>query len=380
MSRAPKAAPPEDLPEPDRVTGAPHPRETLRLYGQEAAEAGFLSSFNSGRLHHGWLITGPRGFGKATLAWRIARFLLATPDDDGGMFAPPPPDRLDIPPDHPVMRRSMAGAEPRLFHLRRAWDDEKKKLKTVITVDEVRKMKGFFTLSASDGGRRAAIIDSVDEMNPQAANALLKLLEEPPEGATLLLVCHQPARILPTIRSRCRELRLAPLSPGAMADALADAGTPPEDPAALAQLSGGSVGEAIRILNLDGLNLYRGLVQLFATLPRLDRMRAAALADLGAGRGAEESFDLILTLIDLFLARLARAGTLGQTAPEAAPGEAALLARLAPDPRAARGWADLAQGLAARARRGRAVNLDPAALLMDMVLSIDETAGQLARG
>lgn len=381
MSRAPKAAPaPEDLPEPDRVTGAPHPRETEHLLGQEAAEAAFLTAFNSGRLHHGWLITGPRGSGKATLAWKLARFLLATPENDGGMFAPPPPDRLDIPADHPVMRRSMAGAEPRLFHLRRAWDDEKKKLKTVITVDEVRKMKSFFTLSAADGGRRAAIIDSADEMNPQAANALLKLLEEPPEAATLLLVCHQPARLLPTIRSRCRELRLSALTPDAMAEALAAAGTPPDDPAALAELSGGSVGEAIRILNLDGLNLYRGIVQLFATLPRLDRMRAAALAELGAGRNAEESFDLILTLIDLFLARLARAGTLGQTPPEAAPGEAALLARLAPSPQAARAWADLAQGLAARARRGRAVNLDPAALLMDMVLSIDETAGQLASG
>ena len=381
MSRAPKAAPPaEDLPEPDRVTGAPHPRETLRLLGQGAAEAAFLTAFNSGRLHHGWLITGPRGSGKATLAWKLARFLLATPEDDGGMFSPPPPDRLEIPADHPVMRRSMAGAEPRLFHLRRAWDDEKKKLKTVITVDEVRKMKSFFTLSAADGGRRAAIIDSADEMNPQAANALLKLLEEPPEGATLLLVCHQPARLLPTIRSRCRELRLVALAPEAMAEALEAAGSPPDDPAALAELSGGSVGEAIRILNLDGLNLYRGIVQLFATLPRLDRMRAAALADLGAGRNAEESFDLILTLIDLFLARLARAGTLGQSPPEAAPGEAALMERLAPNPRAARAWANLAQGLAARARRGRAVNLDPAALLMDMVLSIDETAGQLASG
>ena len=106
MSRAPKAAPaPEDLPEPDRVTGAPHPRETLRLLGQEAAEAAFLAAFNSGRLHHGWLITGPRGSGKATLAWKLARFLLATPEDDGGMFAAPPPDRLDIPADHPVTRQ-----------------------------------------------------------------------------------------------------------------------------------------------------------------------------------------------------------------------------------------------------------------------------------
>ena len=132
-------------------------------------------------------------------------------------------------------------------------------------------------------------------------------------------------------------------------------------------------------MNLDGMKLYAGLISLFATLPRLDRSRALALAELGAGRGNEEKFDLILALIDLFLARLARAGTLGHCPPEAAKGEAELIARLSPHPIAARHWADLAQGLAARARRGRAVNLDPAALLMDMVLKIDETAGMLAQ-
>jgi DNA polymerase-3 subunit delta' len=164
-----------------------------------------------------------------------------------------------------------------------------------------------------------------------------------------------------------------------MATALAVTGDAPENPVPLAELSGGSVGEAIRIMNLDGMKLYAGLVSLFATMPRLDRGRAQALAEIGAGRGNEEKFDLLLMLIDLFLARLARAGTLGYCPPEAAPGEAELIARLSPTPDAARRWADLAQGLANRARRGRAVNLDPAALLMDMVLQIDQTAGMLAQ-
>lgn len=377
MSRAPI---PEDRPEPDRVPGAAHPRHAPALVGHEAAQADFLTAFTAGRLHHGWLITGPRGLGKATLAWRLARFLLATPEDDGGMFAAPVPENLDIPDDHPVAHRIAALSEPRLFALRRAWDDDRKRLKSVITVDEVRRLKGFFTLSAADGGRRVAIIDSADEMNPAAANALLKLLEEPPEGAVLLLISHQPARLLPTIRSRCRELRLGPLSPEQMERALAAVGSAPENALALAELSGGSVGEAIRILNLDGQNLYRGIVRLMSSLPRLDRTRAGGLAELGGARGAEEKFDLILTLIDLFLARLARAGVLGQTPPEAATGEAEIIARLSPHPQAARAWADLAQGLSARARRGKAVNLDPAALLMDMLLSIDDTAGQLALG
>ncbi|KAB2878241.1 MAG: DNA polymerase III subunit delta', partial [Albidovulum sp.] len=236
------------IPEPDRVEGARHPRDTVRLIGQEAAETAFLDAYAAGRLHHAWLLTGPLGVGKATLAWRIARFLLATPEDaGGGLFgdAPTAPESLDVDPAHPVARRLHAGSEGRLFVLRRAWDEERKRLKTVITVDEVRRLAGFLHLSAPDGGRRAVIVDPADEMNAAAANALLKMLEEPPPGVTFLLVSHQPSRLLPTIRSRCRELRLSALSPADLAAAIAAAGATADDGAGLAVLAGGSVGEAI---------------------------------------------------------------------------------------------------------------------------------------
>lgn len=367
-----------DFPEPDRIEGAPHPRETPHLIGHEAAQAEFLSAFTAGRLHHGWLITGPRGLGKATLAWKLARFLLATPDDDGGMFAPPPPTTLDIPDSHPVARRLAALSEPRCYLLRRGLNETEKNVAQEILVKEVRKLKDFFALSAADGGRRVAIVDAADEMNTAAANALLKLLEEPPAGVTFFLISHQPFRLLPTIRSRCRELRLHPLPAPQMAAALAQAGAAIDAPDAMAQLAGGSVGEAMRIANLDGMALYRNLISLLSGLPRMDRPKALALADTGTGKGNEPRFDLAVTLIDLALARLARTGTLGAPPPEATPGEAQLLARLAPDAWAGRAWADLAEHLSARARRGKAVNLDPAALLMDMFLRIEETAGQLA--
>ncbi len=368
-----------DFPEPDRIEGAPHPRETGHLFGHQAAQAEFLASHLSGRAHHAWLITGPQGIGKATFAWKIARFLLATPPDDGGMFAPPPPQTLDIPHDHPVARRLRALSEPGVFLLRRGLNDENKVPVQTILVKEVREMTKYFHLSLGDGGRRVCIIDSADDLNPNAANALLKLLEEPPARVTFLLLSHAPFRLLPTIRSRCRELRLTSLTPQDLSDALTAAGgtLDPADRIPLAELAGGSVGEAFRLTNTDGLDLYAKLVTTFATLPRLDRPRALALTDIGAGRANAARFDLILTLLDLFLVRLARAGTTAQTPPEAAPGESALIARLSPTPEAARHWADLAQTLGNRARRGKAVNLDPASLLMDMVLKIDDAAGTL---
>lgn len=370
----------EEAREPDRLEGAPHPRETLRLYGQEAAEAAFLSAYSSGRLPHAWLITGPRGIGKATFAWRAARFLVASPPDDGGgLFGTPPPTNLSVDPESSAARQVRALTHPGIYLLRRAWDDKRKDLKTQITIDEMRKMKGFFSLSSTDGGRRVVIIDDADEMNPNAANALLKVLEEPPPGAVIFLISHQPFRLLPTIRSRCRVLRLQTLQPVDLYKALTAAGGDgaASQAVALAELAGGSVGAAMQLTSHDGLALYAEIVSLMGTLPRMSRPRAIALCEAAAGRASELRFDLTVTLLDLFLARLARTGTTQTVPPEAAPGEAAILQRLAPTRDAARAWADCAQTLGNRARQGKAVNLDPAALLMDMVLKLDETAGKL---
>lgn len=369
------------LPEPDRLDGVPHPRETAGLFGHPEAEATFLSAFTSGRLPHGWLLTGPEGVGKATFAWRAARFLLATPPDTGDSLfgAPPAPETLDIDPDHPVAARLRALSEPGLCLIRRPWDDKAKKLKTQLTVDEVRRVKSFFHMSAGGTGRRVVIVDTADEMNASAANALLKELEEPPKDAVLFLISHRPSGLLPTIRSRCRTLRFGPLGADDLQAALVQAGVSvPDHAAGLAELAGGSVGDAVRLSAQDGLGLYRALIELLAGLPRLDRALALRLADATAGKGGEVAFDLTLSLLDRALARLARQGASGQPQPDIVPGEAATLARLAPDATAARAWADLQATLTARARRGRAVNLDPAALTFDMFLDLDRTAAQLS--
>jgi DNA polymerase III subunit delta' len=368
------------LPEPDRQDGAPHPRETLRLFGQDHAEAQFLAAFQTGRLPHGWLLTGPEGIGKASFAWRAARFLLATPlaQTDGLFGAPPPPDTLDIAQDHPVVPRLRALSEPGLCLIRRGPRPDGKALSDVIRIDEVRRLKGFFQMSAGGNGRRVVIVDCADEMNPSAANALLKELEEPPADAVLFLVAHRPSGLLPTIRSRCRVLRFQPLGPDDLRAALAQAGLPPPaEMQGLAELAGGSVGAAVRLLSQDGLTLYADLLRLLQSLPRLDRPLALQLAEATGGKQGDDRFAMTLNLLDTALARLARRGASGIALPEIMGGEDALLARLSPGPVAARGWADLAASLTQRARRGRAVNLDPAALTFDMFLELDKMASAL---
>lgn len=363
----------DDLPEADRAEGAPHPRHTPHVFGQDDAEAAFLGATTQGRSHHAWLLTGPRGVGKATFAWRMARYLRTARDDGPGLFGDTSsPDTLDVSPEHPVARQMAALADPGTLLIRRTWDHDRKRLKAQITVDEVRKLNSFFGLSAPDGGSRVVIVDSADEMNPSAANALLKVLEEPPAKAVLLLVSHQPARLLPTIRSRCRTLRFAPLSAEALAQALTQAEIDVPDATALTELAGGSAGDALRLITGDGMGLYGEITTLLAQAPQMDRQAARRFADAAAARGADARMELSLRLLDLALVRLARTAAGHPPATEAAPGEHAAWAKLATQP--ARRWADLQQTLSARLGHGMAVNVDPSSLITDALLQINEAA------
>ena len=364
----------EDIPESDRVKGAPHPRKTEMLFGQGEAVASFLEAYNQKRLHHSWLITGPKGIGKATLAWNIARFLLAS-DGSAGMIDGPVADNLHIPHDNPVFRRAASLAEPGIFLCRRPWDEKKKRLKTAITVEEVRKLKSFFTLSSADGGWRIAIVDAADEMNTSAENALLKVLEEPPAKTIILLISHHPAKLLPTIRSRCRELRCNTLTADDLGKAVEQAGFTDGDGGALNALSGGSAGESIDLIANDGLEIYQNIIALLATAPRINRPRIIALGEKCVGKGSEDRYDMTVRLLLLGLSRLALNGAKGN-ARHLIDGEAVLAARLSSNPYQAREWATLVQELASRITHARAVNLDPAQVILDTFLSIDATAGR----
>ncbi|MBW3098369.1 DNA polymerase III subunit delta' [Pseudohoeflea coraliihabitans] len=200
---------------PDLLEGAIAPESNTVLYGHSAAERFLADAYRMGRLHHALLLEGPEGIGKATLAFRLANHIISHPDP-----AQAPEDIGDPHPDSPVSHQLAAGASHNLMHLRRPQDEKTGKLKSVITVDEVRRLGRFFQQTAGSDNWRIAVIDTADDLNRNAANALLKMLEEPPRHALFLVLSHVPGRLLPTIRSRCMRLALQPLNRDDLASAM----------------------------------------------------------------------------------------------------------------------------------------------------------------
>jgi DNA polymerase-3 subunit delta' len=298
----------------------PHPRETLTLYGHAEAEATLLDAYRGGRMPHAWLIGGPRGIGKATLAYRLARFVFAHPhgsDPDVRRAA-----TLALPPDSPAVRRVAAQGHSDLLALERTEGDNGK-LRTVIQVDDVRRTVGFFGSTAGEGGWRVCIVDAADELNPAGANALLKILEEPPTRSLLLVVSHAPGRLLPTIRSRCRRLALRPLQADDVAQAVAgalqrEAGEADIKAAAIA--SDGSVARALDLLGGTALQVRERVNVMLGGLPAVDPRALHALGD-ALGRGDESAFTAFVDAVrDWLSARV--------TAARAEPGRLAQFAEV----------------------------------------------------
>jgi DNA polymerase III subunit delta' len=260
------------------------PRVTSALFGHAEAEQELLESYQSGRIPHAWLIGGPPGIGKATLAYRLARFVLAHPDPQSP--AVQNATSLAISPEHPVARRIAAQAQGDLLVLERTINEQTGKLYTVIRVDDVRRSVGFFGSTAGEGGWRIAIVDAVDDLQREGANALLKVLEEPPARTLLLLISNAPGRELPTIRSRCRRLLLRPLPAEDVAGAVATSASRDAGDAEVIQAAGaadGSVGRALRFLDGPALALRQRVLDLFAQLPNPDPRALHALGDALGG-------------------------------------------------------------------------------------------------
>ncbi len=378
MARAPRVIDTEieAPPEADRLGDWPHPRETHEFFGHEAGEAVLAGAMASGRLHHAWLLTGEEGIGKATLAYRAARFLLAQDEE-----LPPQAASLALPDDHKTARQVAHLSHPGLIVVRRAWDTAGKKFRQSIAIDDIRQLRHFLQRTAATPWR-AVVIDAADNLNANSANALLKSLEEPPLRTVFLVIANAPGRLLPTIRSRCRTLRLEPLSPGALKSAVAAAcrrsGRDMPDEAQLSKLLALAKGSPRRVLQLldgGGLALFELLLAILASLPRMDRAALHRLIALTSGHNSEAhgmAFDLLEETLSEAMHRCVTGQQPDSSFPQMARFASGMAAGSLAD------WAAVWETV--REMRGEAerLNLDKAALTLTVFEQIERTARQAA--
>ena len=293
---------------PGLLDGAIWPAENMKLFGHNDAEAFLAQSYRSGKGHHAILIEGPPGVGKATLAFRFANHVLTHPDPAGA------PDRLEDPdPASPVSRQIASGASHNLLHLARPVDEKTGKMKSAITVDEVRRAGRFFSQTSGTGNWRIVIIDPADDMNRNAANAILKILEEPPKRALFLLISHAPGKLLPTIRSRCLPLKLAPLDDNALGAALAHLCI--EANRDLLAAANGSVGEALKLVNYGGSDIIAAYNDVLGAQGASARRAMHRLADALSGKDSDTIFEFFTGHVGEDLMKKARAAAMaGQVA------------------------------------------------------------------
>lgn len=357
----PSAAASTDLP----------PRENPLLVGHERAEGIVLDSWNSGRMPHAWLIGGPPGIGKATFAYRVARFVLAQGPDAALL----PPADLAVPADSGTFARVASGGHSDMMVLERVLDPKKGTLSAGIPVDLVRKALRFARLTPAESAWRVIVVDTADDLAPAGANALLKVLEEPPANALFLLVSHAPGRLLPTIRSRCRRLELAAPDMGETTALLQcyRPGMEADAAAALARLAEGSVGQALRLADEGGFDLYREVVETIASLPDLDARALQKLSERLGGRSAasESAFRTFAALLEWWLQRFIAALARGAVPAGLIAAEEGLHARLAGEAGLEQ-WMqvwDKVTGLLARA--GAPANLDRKQVVLGAFLAME---------
>ncbi|MDX2224513.1 MAG: DNA polymerase III subunit delta' [Rhodospirillaceae bacterium] len=358
----------------DADSTAPAPRDNAYLLGHDAAGQAFLSAWQTGRMAHAWLLSGPRGIGKATLAYRIARFVLAQGAAAAGpdLFGATPAPSLQMAESHPVFAKVKSQGHPDFRSAEREKMKTSERLSAVVTIEQIRKIIEFMYLTPAESAWRVVLIDDADAMNAAAANAVLKVLEEPPRQSMLILVAHNADRLLPTIRSRCRRLELRPLV-DSQVQALIGRYRPdlvPRDVQALTGLADGSVGRALELAEEGGVDLFAALVDLFGDLPTLKAGKLHALADVTL-RG--DNYRTVTALLTWWLARVATLAAQGRLtdAQELLPGERAAAAKLAAAPaRLAEIW----QGVSHLAERTLALNIDKKRSFIAAALQVAKAA------
>ena len=300
------------------------PKDNSYLIGHEKAEKLFLDCVKRNTLHHAFLIDGMKGIGKATFAYKIARFLLATNESDYLKCV-----SLNILETNPVFSQISGGSHPNFKLIERGYTetDKKKVIKAirdgepmdeddlqslkrsaVIKVDEIREINQFLSKKSFGGSWRVVLIDSVDDLNTASANAILKILEEPPEKSVLLLISHNPSKLLPTIRSRCSRLHLDVLSTEMVATLLRRylPELSEKKVVDLAKISQGSIGRALDYAHYDALNIYEIIKSVFCSAERFDLSQGLELANLAASD--ENIWEIVINLMLQFISEMVKSG------------------------------------------------------------------------
>ena len=278
--------------------GLPVSRENPRVSGHESVEKTLLDILNSGSVPHAMIFAGPEGVGKAAMAYRLARHVLKNGIGDDGqdsLFggAPALVTSLDVDAEDPTFRRIASGGHPDMLVIERPMDERKGEQKSAVDVDSARKVAPFLRMKASgDNGWRVVIVDDADTMNRNAQNALLKILEEPPPRALLILIVHRAGAMIPTIRSRCRVINFAPLPEATLLELMMrhDPRLKTDEAAAIAALAEGRIGPAVRLMDDGGLEAVQAVLNLLTAWPNWDWVRIHQTADTLGRMGQEAAY------------------------------------------------------------------------------------------
>ena len=362
----------------DKIAGAPHPMLANEIIGHSSQKLSFLSSFASNRLPQCWLLAGDMGIGKASFAWLIAKFLLTTKYQPADL-------KIDLnetninsilePQSGSTLNRIISGSEQRVYIVRRGYNEKRKAFFKNISIEDVRKLQSYCSLSIADGGKRIIIIDTADDLNKSSSNALLKLLEEPPKNTIFLLISHQPNHLLPTIKSRCQKLSFSNLDQTDLGAVLTAIGCKiePSDEVSLSVLSKGSAGAACRLINSNCINLYRDILNIASSLPNLNTNKILQLSQNYFAKAKPSEFEIFIEMMQHFFSRLCKTGVMQKPVlPSVTDNEAKIMKSLCPNLKSARLWSDVANISLAKLNKGYLLNIDIESLILDAFIYLEE--------
>ena len=362
----------------DKIAGAPHPMLANEIIGHSSQKLSFLRSFASNRLPQCWLLAGDMGIGKASFAWLIAKFLLTTKYQPADL-------KIDLnetninsilePQSGSTLNRIISGSEQRVYIVRRGYNEKRKAFFKNISIEDVRKLQSYCSLSIADGGKRIIIIDTADDLNKSSSNALLKLLEEPPKNTIFLLISHQPNLLLPTIKSRCQKLSFSNLDQTDLGEVLTAIGCKiePSDEVSLSILSKGSAGASCRLINSNCINLYRDILNIASSLPNLNTNKILQLSQNYFAKAKPSEFEIFIEMMQHFFSRLCKTGVMQKPVlPSVTDNEAKIMKSLCPNLKSARLWSEAANISLAKLNKGYLLNIDIESLILDAFIYLEE--------